>query len=529
VESGCESELLPRLQALLPAARERAVVGFIGTPNSGKSTLLNALLERPLLPVAPLPFGAEAAIASPQPDGDEAVIAGGVRHPLDSLAAVVRDGNGQRIEIAVRNRWLADERLELVERPFDAPPEELDEAADAALTGLDAVVLVIDAWTPMKRSEARLLERCASRQLPVIVIVTRCGELSQRNRDDSLGHVVRHARTILRDVAVLDDATASPESIRAALSPLIAPDTVAVTRQRQLRWSLRALLADVRSVAAAQAAHQAAMREDQEHSAAERQRRLAAAGNQWLQIEVRLLERRRLLDDRIRADLQAGETSVVNNLFLDLQRTNDVKTWWRHELAYRLEQELTRLCAGVTGAAETQLAADLQWLIEEVKRCFATSMSIETPRIRIAGSGDMPAEPELSDANAVKIISMAGSALALLIAGGIFATGGGVVLAIAGVLTGGAGELYARFATSLDRAKARGAVESVVRDVRNGCTAALAKQLTTTYDAILVALREARFGWELRQSSGDAAGASGFDAAAMLAKIDQLSAGIAAE
>src|SRR4051794_21483829 len=94
-QSGCEPEIIPRLQEWFAPHAAIATVTVIGAPNVGKSPLVNALLERPLMPVSPLPTPPQIAIIAAQ--GEEESLAG---------LSTLRGQELERIEIRIDNAWM---------------------------------------------------------------------------------------------------------------------------------------------------------------------------------------------------------------------------------------------------------------------------------------------------------------------------------------------------------------------------------------------------------------------------------------
>src|SRR6185295_503929 len=110
----CESTLLPVLHTLTTPGTDHLSVVTIGAPNTGKSALINALLNRKLLPSSPIP--SERSVTISATEGEEAFVTPdrGPR-PLGELARALSDENPSSVEIQLRDGWLSAAGVELVE------------------------------------------------------------------------------------------------------------------------------------------------------------------------------------------------------------------------------------------------------------------------------------------------------------------------------------------------------------------------------------------------------------------------------
>jgi GTP-binding protein Era len=115
-------------------------VALIGRPNAGKSTLVNALMQK------------KVAITSPTPQT--------TRH---RFRAIVDDPGYQLVLVDTPG----------LHRPIDALGEELNRSALKALESVDAVAFLVDASKPFGRGDAWVASLLASQPAPVILVITK--------------------------------------------------------------------------------------------------------------------------------------------------------------------------------------------------------------------------------------------------------------------------------------------------------------------------------------------------------------------
>jgi small GTP-binding protein len=197
-------EMIAGLRDRLQAGRLRVLV--VGEAKRGKSTLVNALLGREVLPAGVTPL---TAVATTVTYGSEelarVVFLDGrtVTRPLGELDDFVTErGNpGNRREVAdvtvhVDAPILA-RGMELVDTPGTGSVHEHNTAAaDSALPTMDAAVFVLTADPPVSASERDLLARVAGLSVSRFVVLNKADYLDEAGLAEALdftGRVVAEA------------------------------------------------------------------------------------------------------------------------------------------------------------------------------------------------------------------------------------------------------------------------------------------------------------------------------------------------
>jgi GTP-binding protein EngB required for normal cell division len=189
-----DREQLDTLRARLDEARLRVLV--VGEAKRGKSTLINALLGRPVLPAGVTPltavtttvrYGDDPRVQARFADGHEE------KHPLDVLADLVTErGNpSNRRRIAGVTVYLDAPILasgvELVDTPGTGSVFEWDtETAHAALESMDAAVFVLTADPPVSASERDLLARVAGLSVTTFAVLNKADRLDEAELAEAL-------------------------------------------------------------------------------------------------------------------------------------------------------------------------------------------------------------------------------------------------------------------------------------------------------------------------------------------------------
>jgi Dynamin family len=182
-----DRDALVALRERLDAIRLRVLVA--GEAKRGKSTLVNALLGREVLPTGAVPLTAVAATVVQAPPGEEGLevtFAGGRsdRFPLAAVAEFGTElgnpGNCRQVmamTVGVDAPVLA-RGVEIVDTPGTGSVHAHNTAeADAALPSMDAAIFVLTADPPVSASERDLLRRVSGLSVALFVVLNKADYL----------------------------------------------------------------------------------------------------------------------------------------------------------------------------------------------------------------------------------------------------------------------------------------------------------------------------------------------------------------
>lgn len=230
-------QLLVELRALAPDDDADAVeelvrrldtqalrVLVVGEAKRGKSTLVNALLDRDLLPTGVLPltavattvrYGHDEQVAARFSDGTSR------RLPVDCLGELVTEqGNPRNVrgvaEVTVSAPVpLLAGGLELVDSPgVGSVHAHNTTQAMAALERMDAAIFVLTADPPISASEQAFLRQVRGGAVTVFCVLNKADRLDSGEREQA----VRFTQQVVR-AELGEDVPVFPLSARAALEP----------------------------------------------------------------------------------------------------------------------------------------------------------------------------------------------------------------------------------------------------------------------------------------------------------------------
>jgi small GTP-binding protein len=375
---------------------ERLRVLVAGEAKRGKSTVVNALLGRAVLPTGVTPvtavatvvrYGAEEHVRADFADGH------GERRPLADLPGLVTErGNpGNRLGltqvVVCVDADLAARGVEIVDTPGTGSVFEHNTAeAERALEHMDAAVFVLTADPPISAAERDLLARVTQASVRVFVLLNKADRLDAAEREEAVAFAAEHVNAVAGDGVAVRPVTARAGVGDPGFAAFLADFTgylesgrtadLAESVRRQAVRIVQRLLDDVRLArrAAEMRAGAAA-----ERLALFRDRLAAVTTGRRDAVDVAEAEGRRLLAalndaaeaagtsltasirDQVAADLRAvhaespGELERAGRDRLVELAAGAVETW-RTEQRDLLEAGLTALDARLTHALNEALA-----------------------------------------------------------------------------------------------------------------------------------------------------------------------------
>lgn len=369
-------------------------IAIVGEFSRGKTTLINKLFGRDLLPTGDVPttaaltrivFGSDDAALLVSPKGERRQIRLDELTGLHADSLTAEEANSQLI-VQLKDSWLEPNKKELIDTPGVGDlDEDRSNRAFQAIVAADATVVTISATMPVSMTERLFIEEhLLSQAVPrVAIVITRLDQVTEKDRLRVLKRV-HQALSGMSDAIELwlpDDlglgldetvfTTIGVEQIKARMSEWAEDPTHSKRKQQQLAVRLRALLLDVVQLWTS--------RREVVHA-----RMLAEDDEQWKQQMTE--QREDLRRDRVgllladaseqastesNGRLDTRKEEVLEELQYRLPGSPSGARWWNNDLPYLLKRALKNI-----GAQELQqtyqrwpkIVADIEGLKVEEKR-----------------------------------------------------------------------------------------------------------------------------------------------------------------
>ncbi|MFP5274616.1 MAG: dynamin family protein [Coleofasciculus sp.] len=432
-------EVVTDLQALdsrlrLPGFR----LAFVGEFSRGKSTLINRLLEQPLLPVGNLPT--TATLISIVPGLEDSME---VRFPQrlpevrplqedswqDLLVPEATAKNQDvlaQVRLTLNHPWLQKIDVELIDTP-GAGDLTSRRAAQvfSLLSQCDAAVMLVSGTLPLSLTEVAFLEQeVIGRNVPrVLVVVSKLDTISEEERISVLADIRERVARISAKIPVLplhpiDRARSEAralEAVQTQIEMMVVKGERRVWRSRQVAGQLVQCLKQLIEIGKAKIAIAQMGIAEKEKASQQAQAAMQEAQLGWEQIRLNLEQRRLQCYKNLQSRIVSAKTDLLELLTFELKKTPNPKTWWEQDFPFRLRRELVVLSRKLENLLMKVLAQDIEWLQEEVSRTFPTQ-SYRTTVDASATQEILPSFRDLSlaDVRQYRLLTRIGSSAAMI-------------------------------------------------------------------------------------------------------------------
>lgn len=377
---------------LLPGFR----LAFIGEFSRGKSHLINRLLDREILPEGALPTTATltSIIANSQEQMEVRVRDKVDIRPLQKsswkeLVATDQTGSDSEVFAGVRisldHQWLRSLDIEIIDTP--GAGDLNDKRANLVLDVLnqcDAAILVISATSPFSMTESAFLEQeVIGRHVPrLMVAVSKLDVIPPEEKKKVMENIVRRIAQVSKNIPILPTypiAESKSEAdiltdLATQIESLVAQGDRKIWRSRQVYEQLIDWLVKLIEIVEDAISTMKMNAEERKRVLRQAEIEIEKAELNWDNIQIELEQRRLKSTKKIQQKIIADKEELIENLEYELQRTSDIKTWWKRDLAFRLRRELTILGRKSESFLLKFLAQDVEWLEQELAELFKITL-----------------------------------------------------------------------------------------------------------------------------------------------------------
>lgn len=459
--------------------QSRFSVSVVGEFNHGKSTLINKLLGKDVVPTDTLPttalltkiaYGNEECVNVLDKSGKVIETLPLTKQSWDNLVAYKENGeigidkeDGQfgYLSVSVANDWIRKVGIDLLDTPGANDGSKIrDMEISRALMVTDGAILCVDAHKGlMETQRAFIKDRLLGTRVPFMALaITHLDLISKENRDRLIAYIMGVLKGMKIDMPVfITNDVEMPSNMFEdrmgvdKLQSLIARWSANPERADRLESWLAANVCRVLAIAqqgfASQRELLEAKGEERDKMITERKAAIASMNEQWetlrKELENRCGECKRAFARRYDHEIK----SVVEYMHNRIDTMPNPKLWYeksyRYELANRLTAALISLDAVVTENARN----DFEWLNKELVKQFKTSAERNSEiwkRTEELSYYSQKKGPEMLDPKDVSrkegyktnAAIIAGSIIAgTLLSGGFFGFVGGGIIGSVGVGT----------------------------------------------------------------------------------------------
>ena len=386
---------------------EHFTVAVVGEFNRGKSTLINRVLGREILPVSDLPttalftritFGKPGKIKVYDKEGKEIKelpLAGKSWEGLKAANFGEKEPEGH-VVVETGDPWLGKYGIDILDTPGAGDLEERRaQVIERCLVGADAAIVAISATTMLSLTEQSFIRhKIMSRGIPFMAIaLTKLDEVPVKDREAVITFLYKKLESLKLKIPVViaDDSIEIPggkyDSIVGIdkLKSMVLSWMCHNERQELMRkW----LVTNVRVILNSAAAMIARQKEiidagdaEREELIAKRNAELSKVHGQWETLREELRKRCQMCINEFKAKAAEYGNMITETLQHEVARVPVPKDWLENEYSYRVKRELSAMSLSLDNFVAKQVTADLRWLNGEMSRQFKEMVGMEVENL----------------------------------------------------------------------------------------------------------------------------------------------------
>ena len=449
-------EQLASIRAYL--ASEKFSVAVVGEFNRGKSTLVNRLIGRDIIPTSDIPTTSLPIYVS---GGEQESITlktvhGQKQYPVAEKSWEAIEEEKKKLRetkgaiLLKRNCGLLMENdLEIIDTPGVNSQIRGDlSMAEQALGVCDCAILPMAAIAAFSESEKLFLEeRILMKKVPrIMVVLTKLDLVEETQRLSVVESVQRKLEAVnaeiplyLSEKNMVEDweERSGTEAIQKQILAWLHESSHVQLKKEKAVQEMKAVSSDLAAIYKCQL-DIIAEKEEKRMEAAEqsKQKLLRSARIQWDSLEIDMLNRCNQNFTWIRSMTEERQQDVIEKLTLELTHVTNPKDWWEKDYPYRVKMEMISLGNILENNLQNFYTRDVNWLNHFLQEKYGAVVPPQNQRIADKNifRASLEQEPiELEDMKRSRLISRVGTGVATI---GGYLVGGLIGLSPIGMAVG---------------------------------------------------------------------------------------------
>ena len=453
------------------------VVGVLGTANSGKSSIINAIAGTSL-PTNPI-------------SSMEEYFVGSVKSTESTIVST--------------NEWLKQNNIsfvEKVERIFSNETEDIEYCT--YFSDMDICLYIIDAQMAYTRNDALLIEHLCKLGIPTIICVSKYEKLTDDAKKEVISYLTdKLPKSDIVSVVENNNFTSLVDNAKEVTTKIEECNNAEYIKSvRNSFISFFIVDAVSRLYEDCKSKLDKCIEGEQraETMTAEKMNKISALESEWMRIELALSTRRQNTEEKLRSRLSTRKADMLRRLSHEIEVCSDVKHYWDKELSYRIDDMMRAELQSYTQIMNTDIVNTLRWLQEEILKSFKKQSGfVPSITCTIDNKETTLDTIEISDNKKLKIVTRVGTAATVIAAGTLLATSGvaGVVMAIS-MLSGIGAEWIMGRKTKESRAKVQEVLPSILDKCELVYINQISESIKASYDEILGNLKTSQADWKTK-------------------------------
>ncbi len=378
-------------------------IAVVGEFSRGKSTLINRILGRDLLPVHPVPktgpltsivYGASECVShyeedhqwckpTPLPEFDWTNV--------ESRNGDIQNKKLSKVRIFANHPWLEEMELEFIDTPgLTELNENQAKELFQFLLHCDCTIITLSPPGTVSLTEKALLERTlAERKFnEKIVAATKLDTVDEDQRSSFVEDIVRRVQKIDENAFILPVLYGNGNENDATMEPLRRKIAEIVTDSERHIWQEKQSLQNISNVVGRlQALSERRLKtitldsETVQHEKRKMEWEIEEKKTEWEALKIDFEERRKIMSKKLIECFQAARSEIVKELTHSLENSGNPVKWWRSSLPYIFQTRSKTVANSFQRDFFHHIPKDYSWLLREVKIKFGVNISSSVPEI----------------------------------------------------------------------------------------------------------------------------------------------------
>ena len=372
-------------------------IAVVGEFSRGKSSLINKLLGKEILPVGNLPT--TAMLTSIKYGYGENDVLRVLNYNNEQLGkySVSRDiwnkicDNktpddlvNEKTVVTLNIPWLQEAGIEIIDTPGAGDLEDARaKVIGDALISCDAAIIVISATSPFSLSEKLFIEqRLITNKVPfLMVVITKLDLVEEDQRSEVIDYIKSKLQTLNSDLPLFisdetyktDDFDSNYAGIDKIKKQIISwknnPERKKLTEQ-----SIAAKAFSLLNILKETLKEKKALidKDDNEIKKEIENKKLQIMQNSliWEDLRLKLDEKADECTDFIYKQMSEYKDDLIENLRISLYDTKDIKEWVKNVYPNKTRIELTIIASKLNSDLRSRIAKDKEWFLAELMKQF---------------------------------------------------------------------------------------------------------------------------------------------------------------
>lgn len=439
------------------ATNKRFTVAFVGEFSRGKSTLINRIIDKEILPVANLPttavltrivYGDKSRMTVCDKDGKKIK-----ELPVsqDSWKGLTAANFGEQepegsVIVEYPDKWLGEFAIDFIDTPGAGDLEEKRAMViERAMVNADAAIIAIDANKALSQTEQLFIQqKIMSRGVPFVALaVTKLDLVNSNERVKVLSFLLNRLKTlkISMPIIVADNTIDIPgiDSIKTAniqigidkLKSLVvawmANENRRALMEKWLSINALAIINSARAFLLQQKEIVDAKDIEREKLIRQRCNALSEVHSRWETLRSEMELRCKNCNDAFNKAASEAGLSMIENLQHEADKQPNPKEWLEKEYSYRVKRELSAISLSLDNLVAKRVTMDMHWLNGELNKQFKEIIGTEVAAL-MSKEDFLPTV----DDQAIKLNSLKDKSVKATIVSSVVTLGAALMLGVVG-------------------------------------------------------------------------------------------------